>query len=617
METVFLTFLNRSITASWLVLVVILIRFLLKKSPKGIRCILWIFVGIRFICPFSFESVLSLIPNAQTIHPDIVYSQTPAINTGIPAMNNIVNPIISKSFAPSAGASANPLQIYTFIASIVWITGILLMALYAAINYFKLYRKVREGVELKDHIWLCDYIDTPFILGIIRPRIFLPSVIKQQQMEYVIAHEKAHLARHDHWWKPLGFLLLTLYWFNPLCWIAYYLLCKDIELACDEKVIKNFDIHNKKAYSEALLNCSVTHHTIAACPLAFGEVSVKERIQTVLNYKKPTFRILITAVLVCIIVGICFLTNPKEEKLFAFEPFGRNYYVEEIVYEAPQYSFGFTLDTAPRYCLTEDGQLMETFIPQLSNQEKTAEWISKGKAEKIVLTQDNFDFYLDHRGINISSNFSASVLRTKNEMAWKVTPSNTSIQEFYYILKQSNKEMYLVYGYDTSIIRWIFKLNTEATQAKQKGIPELVNPTTTESSAEDRTEPEEVSEEKLSDLLNVIISSPMESSIPSDYIKEHQTEYESLLAYGEDTLKYCYTEFLKGEQTDLRGHIMANVCKDIIESDGETYPEDNTNLTGQDWFNNFLHHADILQQQYSQEEFKELYPAAWLLLQIK
>lgn len=311
MEAVFLRILNISITAGWIVLAVMVARFLLKKAPKWIIVLMWGLVGVRLVCPFSLESVFSLIPSAQPVPSDILYTDTPAIHTGVEAFNSVVNPVISESLAPSVGASVNPMQVITFVASVIWIAGIAVMLVYTVISYLRIFQKVREAVTYKDNIRVCDQVDTPFILGIIRPRIYLPSAMGEQDMEYVIAHEKDHLKRHDHWWKPLGFLLLTIYWFNPVIWIAYILLCRDIELACDEKVIRDMGIEIKKPYSNALINCSVPRSTIAACPLAFGEVGVKVRVKSVLNYKKPAFWIIVVAAISCIVVAVCFLTNPK------------------------------------------------------------------------------------------------------------------------------------------------------------------------------------------------------------------------------------------------------------------------------------------------------------------
>lgn len=316
MDAVFLKLLNMSITASWLILAVVVLRLLLKKAPKWVSCALWVLVGLRLVLPFSFESVFSLIPSAQTVSPDIIYSQTPGITSGIPAINDALNPIISGSFAPIPEASANPLQIWTAVASYVWLIGIAAMLLYAATSYLRLRRRVKASIHVRDNLWICDDIKTPFILGIFKPRIYLPSGMGEATEAHVVAHENAHLKRRDHLWKPLGFLLLAVYWFNPLCWLAYILLCRDIELACDEKVIRGMEKGDVLAYSEALLSCSVPRRMVMACPLAFGEVGVKERIKTVLNYKKPAFWVIVAAVTACIVVAVCFLTNPKESRVF-------------------------------------------------------------------------------------------------------------------------------------------------------------------------------------------------------------------------------------------------------------------------------------------------------------
>lgn len=335
METLFLKLLNMSIAASWLVLAILFLRVFLRKAPKTIRCALWGLVGIRLICPFSFESIFSLIPSAETIPQEIVYAQEPAIQSGISFLNQAVNPVISQSLAPKGFGSVNPMQIALYIASWLWIAGIIGMLVYAAISYLGVRRKVSASVPVSEStchachteslyhkikgshsaqnlLWLCDYIDSPFILGILRPRIYLPSTLDTTQITHVIAHETAHLKRYDHIWKPLGFALLTVYWFNPVMWFAYILLCRDIELACDEMVIREMDTEAKKSYSKALLSCSIPSHKIAACPLAFGETGVKSRIKAVLQYKKPALLLTAAAVIVCIITAVCFLTNPKQ-----------------------------------------------------------------------------------------------------------------------------------------------------------------------------------------------------------------------------------------------------------------------------------------------------------------
>lgn len=310
MENIFLRFLNISITAGWIVLAVVVLRLLLKKAPKWISCLLWAVVGIRLILPFSIESIFSLIPAATTVDPDIVYQASPSVNTGIDAVNSVVNPIISSSFAPNPGASANPLQIWTFIAAWAWVIGIGIMLIYTLISYIILKTKVGTAVKLDGNIYQSERVTSPFILGVIKPKIYLPFKISEEDIAHVVAHERAHLRRRDHLIKPIAFILLSVYWFNPLMWLGYILLCRDIELACDEKVIRDMEHTEKQEYSKALLDLSVRRISVAACPLAFGEVGVKARIKSVMNYKKPAFWIIIVALIACVVVSVCFLTDP-------------------------------------------------------------------------------------------------------------------------------------------------------------------------------------------------------------------------------------------------------------------------------------------------------------------
>ena len=310
MAQVFLTVLNMSIAASYAVLAVLVLRFALKKAPKWITVLLWGIVALRLAFPFSLESVFSLIPNAETVSPDIMMDRTPAINTGIPIVNEVINPVISGSFTPDPLTSANPLQIWIPVCAVFWALGIVAMLVYTAVSYARIRRRVQTAVRLRGNVWQSENADSPFVLGLFRPRIYLPFAIGDGEMAHVIAHETAHIARRDHLWKPLGFLLLTVHWFNPVMWIGYALLCRDIELACDEKVIASLDREARADYSEALLSCSVNRRMIAACPLAFGEVGVKKRVRSVLCYRKPAFWLLAAAIVAVAAAAVCFLTDP-------------------------------------------------------------------------------------------------------------------------------------------------------------------------------------------------------------------------------------------------------------------------------------------------------------------
>ena len=310
MSEAFLKVVNMSISAGWLVLAILALRLILKKAPKWVNVLLWGIVAVRLICPFSIESALSLIPSTETISPEIMMDWTPEISTGIAPLDRVVNPVISTSFAPQGMASANPLQILIPVAANLWLLGVLILLAYTAISYLSLRRKLRTAVILRDNIFQCETVSSPFVLGILKPRIYLPYSMDGQNLHHVVAHEQAHIRRKDHWWKPLGFLLLTVYWFNPLMWVAYILLCRDIELACDEKVIAELGSEQRADYTQALVACAVNRRMIAACPLAFGEVGVKDRVKSIMNYRKPTFWIIVTALVICAVVAVCFLTDP-------------------------------------------------------------------------------------------------------------------------------------------------------------------------------------------------------------------------------------------------------------------------------------------------------------------
>ena len=314
MSELFLEIVNRSIAASWIVIAVLVLRLCLKKTPKWVNVLLWGIVAVRLIFPFSIESALSLIPSAETVSPSIMMEQTPSVQTGVPALDQVINPVIDHSLSPAPGASANPLQIWIPVLTVIWLLGVAALFLYSAVSYRRLRRRVCEAVILRDTIYQSENVCSPFVLGIIRPKIYLPYHMDKREMDHVIAHEQTHIRRRDHWWKPLGFLLLTVHWFNPLLWLGYILLCRDIELACDEKVIREMGSEQRADYTQALVSCSVSRRSIAACPLAFGEVGIKERVKSVMNYKKPAFWIVLASVVVCAVAAVCFLTDPKTER---------------------------------------------------------------------------------------------------------------------------------------------------------------------------------------------------------------------------------------------------------------------------------------------------------------
>ena len=737
MATIFLSILNMSIAASWLILAVLVFRLFLKRAPKWISCLLWAFVALRLLFPFTIESIFSVIPSAKTVSTEIMYQNEPTINSGINSLNQLVNPVLKENLSPSSMKSVNSLQVWTALATYLWLLGILVVLLYAGFNYYRIHRRVKASLHLRDDLWTCDEISSPFILGILRPRIYLPSGTDEKNLNVILAHEHAHLKRLDHLWKPLAFLLLSIYWFNPLLWIAYILLCRDIELACDEKVIRDMDKEERLAYSQALFSCSSHRRMIMICPLAFGEVGIKDRITSVLNYKKPAFWMLLPALLSCVFLAACFLTNPKEEKL----PFGHAYQVDDVVYDEIQFSFAYIKDTAPFYKVDKEGELLKM-------ERKEESWKQLGQLEEIQLDEKNFDPYFLHEDEGLGWNrqeLSAEQLRLQNKGAWRVDVKDDPNDVFYLLLEQKNGDLYLCNGYDASakeeevkavLMRWVFALrkaeniniqeNTQeeftflfsqltetpnqipealdaavskAILERNKGesgksgdfqceahvilgtenhadrvtvfaqvmtkhfglsdegitdeggshiptaitlnkledgkyslkeywIPrdgeeyekdlrakfpknivelalntELYSLRLEQSCYEQLASSHKISAEKtINKLLLGILDSPKSSSNPMDYIDEHQLEYRQLTYFGVSTLRFCFSEFLKGDQTDLRGQVMAHLCREILVDFGEIAKDEKDYATGQEWFDGLKNEAEGLHEKPGQEK---------------
>ncbi|MBQ8497622.1 MAG: hypothetical protein IJ489_09240 [Clostridia bacterium] len=485
---VFLHLFNLSVTASFLALAVICLRLLLKKAPKWISCLLWGLVGLRLIFPFSIESIFSLIPSAQTVSPDIVYEAEPTISSGITAVDAVVNPIIIQTFAPSTdmGNSVNPMQVVVSIATLIWFLGVIAMVSYMLIGYIRLRFRLRTAVKMCDNIFQSERVSSPFIFGTVRPRIYLPFSMDESDMEYVIAHEKAHLARFDHLTKIFSYLILSVYWFNPLLWLAYILLCRDIELACDEKVVREMETAERKAYSLTLLKCSMQKHQHLACPLAFGEVGVKERVKNVMNYKKPAFWIILLAVVAIVVTAVCFLTvpepNDKKDSIQIYRP-------DAIVgYD----DYAFVTDSnhpisAEHYYLIEN--VNHNFFKQ-KNIGSAADWVSVGSlvecrmnknkmkalfTEKFYFTGDGFlsvepdysfkgttfdetnaHIYNIDGGSSLEKSNSFQKLVDENETVYRIE-NNT--EWLGYLFCQENGDVYWGFGYeDDGLIRVLWKL---------------------------------------------------------------------------------------------------------------------------------------------------------------
>ena len=314
MDDVFLKLVNLSISASWLILAVLVLRVVLKKAPKWVMPLLWGVVALRLVCLFSIESALSLIPSAETIPSEIVTETRESVLYEQATLDIVTNPTLPSAAEVPVGVSRQQAQVDFNIYSILWLAGMAALLVHALVSAGKLKRKLATAILLRDNIYESEFVDSPFVFGVVKPNIYLPMHMDEGTAAYVIAHERAHLARRDHWWKVLGYLVLALHWFNPLVWVAYILFCRDIELACDEKVVKGLDGAARADYSQALLSCAAPKRAVAACPLAFGEGNIKTRVKSALHYRKPAFWVTAAAVLAVVIVAVCFLTNPRSER---------------------------------------------------------------------------------------------------------------------------------------------------------------------------------------------------------------------------------------------------------------------------------------------------------------
>ncbi|MBE6573240.1 MAG: M56 family metallopeptidase [Ruminococcaceae bacterium] len=474
MSQIFLQLLNMSITAGIIVLVVLILRLLLRRSPKWIRCILWGIVALRLMIPYSIESVFSLVPETEPIAEEIVYAEPVGAYTGIFALNTTldVTDTTVNVTAPTPMPEETEVSYSAVdIASAVWLCGIGVMLVYAVVSSVRISRSVAEGVEEEKGIFLCDRISSPFIFGIIRPKIYLPSSIDECDKHYVIAHERAHIRRKDHWWKPIGFILLSVYWFNPLIWLGYILLCRDIELACDEKVISEMGEEAKKSYSTALINCSAKQRLVSACPVAFGETGVKGRIRSVLNYKKPAFWIIIVALIACIALAVFFLTDPLKkdvEELKVEYDTGIGYEdlelrATELTAESGAYSFVQTVEGAPVYLIGSD---MCLYV------EDEEGYIRYGIMSECEMTEEKFDSRFDNgyfEGIE--------EIKNNNEKMWELySTSNGYTKALHILLLQKDGTIYIGCGYhgmgrnepknpDDSQIRWLYKVKSTVSTA--------------------------------------------------------------------------------------------------------------------------------------------------------
>ncbi len=600
MEIIFLKLLNRSIAAGWLILAVLVLRFLFRKAPGWFFCALWGIVALRLLCPFSPVSPLSLLPSGETLSPYTVqFSTEPEIQSGVPALDHALNPIIQDTFAPSPGASVNPLYVWTFFAAVLWGIGAFCLLAHGLAALIRIRSRIRESVPFRDNLRLCDSINAPFILGILRPQIYLPADTDQAQLPYILAHEQAHLKRLDHWWKPLAYLLLSVYWFHPLIWVAYHLFCRDLELACDEKVIRDLSLEEKKAYSHALVSCSLQQRLVLTCPLAFGEISVKKRVNRILHYQKPALWLLAAAAAAGIITAVCFLTDPPEN-IPGSQPHHEDPPDASDAQTPHETAEPLTDDTDPAVASLLQAASAAILEHNASSGPETydlacCDFAILGTKSQSLATENSEQTFTVY-GWALYQTYRISETGIEDVGGSHIPVALTfEIKEDAYNLKDYWEPRDGSYFAEDIRNRFPEFLAADGMDSQKFILPQIQScyRQAVEYSGLD-------TDAVIRRLLKTICSDPAVSSAPRDYIQAHALEYRELTYYGSYTLSYCFRRFQKGGETGLEGWIMALVCEDLLGT-RETLPANaDTAQTGQLWYDTLYAHASNQVELYLQ-----------------
>jgi beta-lactamase regulating signal transducer with metallopeptidase domain len=454
MNGLFLQIVKMSLSAAWLILAVLILRLVFKKAPKWINVLLWGIVAVRLICPLSIESPVSLIPDfagsdklvsewtddyieeVSIIH-DNSLDYDAAVTAGREPISDGSGGYYVITKYDQLGEPATVENTVVPVLSFIWVSGVVILLIYTVISYLKLRHKLNTAVLYQDNIYQSEHVSSPFVMGIIKPRIYLPFKLDGQNMAYVVAHEMMHIRYKDNWWKLIGFLIFMTHWFNPLVLLAYVLLCRDIELACDERVIKELNNEQRADYTQALVNCSVNHRVnrrvVSTYPLAFGELGVKERVKSVLNYKKPAFWIVIPAVVICVVVAVCFLTNPPaKEDDSSFLPGTQIDETNKLslndVIILSQNGYNLTWSDFEQYDFTETGSGLYIRVYEID--EDFSLWIGGGQPDKdpmyiyLALTDDS-DTRIDIRDGGVTefiSEYTSASIESVEEIDFGILP---------------------------------------------------------------------------------------------------------------------------------------------------------------------------------------------------
>ena len=567
MEAMFLQLVNLSMTAGWLVLAVVALRLLLRRAPKSILCAMWGLVGLRLLCPVSIESPLSLVPSAQPLPREILTAAQPEIYSGVAVIDRVVNPVLTNTLAAAPGESVNPAQVLAGVLPWIWLLGMVGMLGYALFTTLRLRRRVSTAVRLEQGVKQSEYVKTPFVLGLIHPTIYLPFHMESADAVHVLAHERAHIRRGDPWWKALGFVLLAVYWFHPLMWVAYFFLCRDIEAACDETVIRGFSREERQGYAEALLRLSVAVPALHGCPLAFGEVGVKGRIKRVINYKKPGFWIVTVAVLAAIVVAVCFLTSPAPEKTSEITlPPAENadtvqpqpqeqpeapLVEEENEAEQPEQDRLAAAITAAIFQRNEpifENTTVRTAVFQCFDQQELA--FDSDPPQPNHLTLYGNALYL---GFSVED----GILHQTEGSNIPVAITFSCEEEGYELVEYWQPGDGTDYAPDIRA-----KFPAEAAKLALGDQPYLLQQFQlcyAQAVEESGVDPDVAIEAYLQELA----SEPSTSSNPQDYLEANLVAYRELTYYGAYTVAYCTAQLAQENQNDLRGRLMQILLNEL------------------------------------------------------
>jgi len=586
LQELFLNVVNMSITASYVAIGVILVRLLLKKAPKVFSYILWIPVLFRLVCPFSFDSAFSFFNlinlNAKQgsgvsefVPQNIGLMQTPVIQSGIGSIDSAANASLPSAIPV---ASANPMQVWLAVFSLIWVFGVIALFIYSIISYVKIKRKLQTATRVDGNVFETDAIGTAFVCGFIRPKIYVPANIGDANLSYILEHEHTHIRRKDYLIKPIAFLALILHWFNPLMWLCFALMSRDMEMSCDESVLRRLGDGAKGGYSNSLLSLSVKRKgLLAANPLAFGENHAKARIRNVLNFKKPAFWVIVAAVAAVCVAGFAFAANPSESAAYISEDYKISF----------KYPSSWKLN--PNYIERYEGKDGFFQVGAINGENMSIDEVAKNDAFHKLQPYGSEPEIINR---TIDGQEARLILPSADQPEEMKNQAGLIIKYPKAIKIDGSQYRYFILWADKTHIDQIS--NTLTFLIKQAG---------------DENSPDKIAS-LIEENLAAIMSSPKNSSNPQDYINAHQTEYEAILALETQALPYLFAEFEKGGQTGLKGYIMQNLCWDILGEDNIQYASKDP----QDWYDTFKKHVQRIAASSSVDSLRTTNPEYGALL---